>query len=329
MMNFNIGEINKTTPHLFADLAELLVCLHFNGSSSLHKNALTGICKSASTSLEDIDDEIRLLSSVDGDANYREYKDTQLDDVWAHLEYRSRTLNKLYPFDVTNSELQLKPSNDSKYEVYYLLLACSRLRSFSSNNGIRQRWASAFAELCKYSMCGLMPTHADVKVFDANSTDRRSYFGTNLRGALKKLGSDLGALCVNEEECGRASQSGDVGIDLVAIVNFDDGAATTYAVLGQCGAQQVEWPKKTLEAHPDKHRSFFQTLFSWPSVMFTPVTYRRVDGSWVSNQSASGILLLDRGRILWLLEKENSWHSIFAEHWFLNFKDEFSKLRYE
>lgn len=328
-MNFDIGEINKRTPHLFADLAELLICVGYNGRIRLHKSDLANICHSGVTSLDEVDEELRLRDSIDCDASFRDYKDTQIDDVWAHLEYRNRTLQHLYPFYVTDSELRLKPICDFKYGVYYLLLACSRLRSFPSNSGVRQRWAAAFAELCKYTMRGLMPSHADVKVFDANSTDRRSYYGTDLREALKKLGSDLGALRVNDEECGRASPSGDVGIDLVAIVNFDDGAATAYAVLGQCGAQQVEWPKKTLEAHPEKHRSFFQTLFSWPSVMFTPVSYRRVDGGWVSNGSASGVVLVDRSRILWLLEKENSWQHIFVEQWFLNFQNEFKSIRYE
>ncbi len=326
-MIFEIGEINKSTPYLFADLAELLVCIGYNGRKRLHKNDLVQIYHNEITSLDEIDDETRQRDSFECNADFRDEVTTKIDDVWAHLEYRSQIFEHLYPFELTNAEIFIKQRCDLKYYAYYLLLACSRLRSFPTTGGIRQRWATAFTELCKYTIRGLMPAHADVKVFDANSTDRSIYYGTDTRDALKKLGNDLSAIHVNETECERASSSGDVGIDLVATVNFDDGAATSYAVLAQCASQQKEWPKKTLEAHPERHRGYFQTLFSWPSVMFIPLCYRNGNGSWINNSKTSGVLLLDRVRIFWLLEKENSWQRIFSEEWFLDFQDEFKKVK--
>ena len=127
---------------------------------------------------------------------------------------------------------------------------------------------------------------------------------------------------INDQECDKAGISGDAGLDLIAIVNFADGAATNYAVFGQCGAQETAWPKKTLEAHPIRFRSYFQTLMEHPAIMFIPVCYRTASGEWYDNQAASGVLLLDRSRILHLLQSQDKWDEIVDLDWFQKFERE-------
>lgn len=116
---------------------------------------------------------------------------------------------------------------------------------------------------------------------------------------------------------------------MVALIDFDDGAATSFAVLGQCGAQETGWPKKTLEAHSLKYRNYFQMQFDYPGVMFTPVCFRTSDGEWSDNQSANGIFLADRGRILKLLDLQNQWLNISQEQWFIDFETELGSTTIE
>lgn len=328
-MSFEIGDIHPNTPHLFADLAELLLLSGYVGRTHLHKNDLESLLNNGSITSEEIDDEADAEQEADAteasSAERTNRAEKQLEDVFTHLGYRANALNDFYPFSVAGEQLTIKTPLTEKHRVYRLLLACSRLRSFG-RDGLPQRWAKHFAHLCKIALGALLPARAETRVFDANSGDRRNYYSTDLREALKKMGEDLGVLKTNEYECNKAGSSGDAGFDLVATVKFDDGAATNFALLGQCGAQENGWPSKTLEAHAINLRHYFQIQFDYPSTMFTPVCYRTSTGEWVDNKCANGILLVDRGRILSLIEVQNQWGEIVQLPWFSTFEQEFSTI---
>jgi len=332
MMSFEIGDITPNTPHLFADLAELLVLVDPNGRGWIHKNDLLDWRNYANTSLEEVDDEEEEAKKMDllggGAARRHEREESQLEDVWIQLEYRSGAMRKYYPFKVKGDKLHVCESFHIYQRVYRLLLACSRLRSFDRKSGIRQRWAKAFASLSCLALRGLMPNHAALRIFDANSEDRRNYYSTDFRKALLKLAEDL-AFKPNEEECKKAGPSGDGGIDLVGVVDFGDGAIGSFAIVGQCGAQEKEWPSKKLEASPVNFRNYMNVLFDWPSIMFTPVCYRSATGEWVDNQSTTGVLLADRLRILLMLDKAEAWNSVAQAEWLSSFEQEFAKMKYE
>ncbi len=327
-MNFDIGDLNPNTPHLFADLAELVLMVGYNGRNYLHKNDLEGVIDRGVISPEELDEEADAASTSEAinetGAERNERRERQLEDVLTQLAFRSKAMEGFYPFEVEGEFLKIRENLTSKHRVYKLLLACSRLRSFKES-GINQLWAKAFTKLSKIAMKGLVPNHAEVRIFDANSEDRTSYYSTNLKEALKILGKDL-AVRIDEIECDKAGTSGDGGLDLVAIVNFDDGARTSYALLGQCGAQEKNWPKKTLEAHSIRYKNFFHMIFELPGVMFTPVCYRNSDGEWSNVQSANGILLVDRIRMLKLIEAQNCWDDIISNQWFIDFEFALSKV---
>lgn len=324
-MNFNIGELHPNTPHLFADLAELLLLVGYNGRGAIHKNDLEAILLHGPISHEEIDEEEEADDIPMSGAERNGRQERQLEDVMTQLEYRSQALGGLYPFQLDGEELVLATNLNEKHRIYRFLLACSRLRSFGGK-GLPQRWAKSFAKLSKFAMTGLLPHHATVRIFDANSDDRQAYYTTDLRQALKILGQDLRVIKINEDECNKAGPSGDAGLDLVAVVDFDDGAANSFALLGQCGAQETGWPKKTLEAHSMRYRHFFQMQFDYPAVMFTPISYRTADGGWCDNQSTNGIFLADRGRILNLLNLQNQWAEITTSPWFVDFETELAAI---
>lgn len=331
-MDFAIGELHPNTPHLFADLAELVLTTGYNGRTKLHKSDLLNIIETGTVSPDELDQEDDAEEEADSTgqatAEKNSRREKQLEDILIQLTYRSCALNDYYPFTMDDDELVLldKELLTDKQRVYRFLLACSRLRSFGQK-GICQKWAKAFTCLSKLAMEGLLPNHATVRIFDANSDDRKNYYSTDLREALKTLGKDLAVLRIINDECDKAETSGDAGLDIVAVVSFDDGASTSFALLGQCGAQETGWPQKTLEAHSMKYRNFFQMQFDYPAVMFTPVCYRTADGEWTDNQSANGILLIDRERILKLLDLQNRWQEIVVLQWFLDFEAGFNSVK--
>lgn len=321
MTNFDIGVLHPNTPHLFADLAELLLVVNYFGRSYLHPNDLEGLLHESIISSEEIDEEDAVNSSTQlrSSADRNSRHDRQIEDVMTQLDYRHGSFKDWYPFEIKEEKFEIFTSLSNKQRVYRFLLACSRLRSFNGR-GISQRWAKHFTVASKFALQSMAPVTANTRIFDANSDDRRSYYGTDLRAALKKMGQDLGVLKINHEECEHAGSSGDAGFDLISSLEFNDGAATNFALLGQCGAQEREWPKKTLEAHSIRTNNFFQKLFDYPSAMFTPVSYRSSTGEWVNNSCANGIILLDRKRLLHLLTGQED--IIVSESWFSEFEEE-------
>lgn len=319
-MNFKVGDILPNTPHLFADLAELVTVVNYTGRYDLHKNDLLSLSAQSNISTEEADEEEAEIEASPGDAERSDRTERQLEDVWKQLEYRQEFLGDMYPFEIVDDFIRLKPNLNSNQKIYRLLLSCSRLWSFRSNGGLVQLWAKHFTELSKYALTGLLPAHANVRIFDANSPDRRTHYGTNLRDALRVLGKDLGMPNIIEEACAEAATSGDAGFDIIATVEFPDELSSNFGILGQCGAQGKSWPSKTLEAHALKLRTFYQVHFDHPSVMFTPVFFRTSQGKWVDTAPCAGVLILDRYRILHLLSKTAHADAIVECEWFRTFE---------
>lgn len=324
MTSFNIGDLHPNTPHLFADLAELLLLIGYNGRAQLHQNDLEKLLNEQPIAAEEVDEEDEDAQAEKTSAERNSRQDRQIEDVMSQLAYRAGAFGEWYPFEVKGENLRLHPDLSNNHRLYRLLVACSRLRSFG-RKGVPQRWARGFTHVSCAAMRALAPKSAQTRIFDANSLDRQNHYGTDLRNALPILGKELGVLSINEAECANAESSGDGGFDIVTTLNFDDGAATAYAILGQCGAQETAWPSKTLEASPINFRHYYQVQFDYPSVMFTPVSYRLATGTWVNNKCANGVLLADRLRIMNLINLDGTHDQLIAEQWFNDFEAEFSK----
>lgn len=327
-MAFKIGDFLPNTPHLFADLAELLTLLNLTGQFDLHKNQLAAIKNQEITSADELDFE-DIENAVINDAEKSDRFEKQLEDVWSQLEYREGSLGSAYPFVIDGDSISLLSNLNEEQRIYCFLLCCSRLRSFFNYKGLVQLWAKFFTFLCKQAFYELAPKFANIKIFDANSPDRKKYYGTDLRDALPILGRDLGVISVNDNNCKSSDPAGDGGFDLIAVLNFEDGQTSNFGILGQCGAQEKDWPTKNLEAHSLNLRHYFHTNFDHPSVMCTPVFYRDTDGSWVDERPTNGVVLLDRKRLLHMIIKGNHVSNIVNSTWFLQYEVKRSTIEIE
>jgi hypothetical protein len=302
---FTIGTLEVNAPHLLADIVELLAISRWDGRAAYSMADLESLLVADTT------------QSPPGTLN------ADLREAWRHLAYRKGRFDGAYPFLINpkNNALRLKPRLTQEARIYRFLLACSRLKSF--DNKLRQSWATGFTLVSREALAALLPFGASVRIFDANSDDRRKYYGTNLHRALEKLSVDLAANMINGEEIAKLSTSGDRGIDLVACVNFNDSASGCHAVLGQCAARQTEWPTKTFEAHPDRLRGVFSLLVDPSNVVFIPLLYRDTNGMWISNSEVSGCLAIDRWRIVHLLRESGRVSTVANQTWFKTFEMKF------
>jgi hypothetical protein len=327
-MSFDVGVLHPNQPHLFADLAELLLITNNLGKATLGRADLADLFNDTVISLEEIDAEASetAMSGGKSSAEITDRQAQQIDDVFSQLEYRALAIGDAYPFALQNELLTLNATLTDTQKIYTLLLVCSRLRSFISSRGAAQMRASDFARTSREAMRGLLPSFASVDVFDANSEDRRNIYGTNLREAVKVLARKLSIRLI-EDQVASLSTSGDRGIDLVGVVDFADNALGNYAVFGQCGAQEVDWPSKKLEAHPINQRDLFHIQADYPSIIFTPVFFRNSNGNWIDNRELNGVFLVDRLRILKLILKIQNQPHVVATQWFRNFETWLNEIR--
>lgn len=352
-INFSVGSVSLTRTHLLADLVELVLLLGDSNRDFIARGDVAGLVGKAPVELDELDDEeeqddsqadgglafepegvVGLETMVEpSDTNENSKIDAVLDLLWEHFSYRVGAFLNFYPFYVDGDKIYVRKNLSIYQRVYVFLLACSRLKSFKGVfplKGVRQFWAALFTKACRDALKGLFPMGMGVRIFDANSDDRQSYYGTNLRDALVRLGADLGASFVNHAAIKKESASGDAGLDLVAIYSFSDNASGALVAMGQCGAQGEGWSDKTLEAHSDKYRSFFGFSYPWTPLMFAPVCYRDTAGAWEKERFASGVLLLDRLRILKLISLQidkYSWAGVSQPKWLLDFEDQFCAVK--
>ncbi len=331
MISFNIGELQVGTPHLMADLAELLLLLDFNGRKTIHRNELLSIISQEAKSVETIDADL-LDEAREHDAESHDSLERKIDFIWSQLEFRESTLGDAYPYIVDGDELIMLDTLTDMQKIYCFLTCCSRLRSFSAFShlgSINQIWAKYFTFLCKEAAKALAPAgkRTSVRIFDVGSPDRAIYYGSDLRLALTTLGRDLGVISKNDANCNQTS-SGDGGFDIIVDYGFDDCLTSNYGILGQCGAQETEWPTKTLESHSYNLRHYFHTNYDLPAVMFTPVFYKQSNGRWVNERHTNAVLLLDRQRILNLILDMSLEKSITHSPWFIKYEISLSQMHY-
>jgi hypothetical protein len=203
-MTFNLGVLHQTQPHLFADLAELILAVRYDDNDELSQTKLDHLLKEMPHDLDELDEDY--------------IPDDTLEDCWTQLEYRHSVFDEFYPFVVKNDQLLWKAGQPTDKQCLYLfLLICSRLRSFENSGGFRQYAAKAFTQICREALQVLSGENAVVRIFDANSDDRRNHYGTDLRLAMKKLAQEMGGCNINESEIAKLSSSGDYGLDLIAV----------------------------------------------------------------------------------------------------------------
>jgi len=296
MSSFEIGQVPKRHPYLLADLVEL--CLPFLAYDELSKSDVETLIREGDLDAdEDLDSNIARPGESSAEKIDKEF--SWVEDCFMQLQYREAAFDSSYPFRIGDgSVLTWKANLTDEMILYLFLLVCSRLRSFPQ--GKCQLLASVFEKVSREAMKELLPSSAFVRIFGANSYDRQTYYGTGISDALRKLGIDLKEDVI-ERNILQETGTGDGGLDLVAYLSFEDPARGSLALFGQCAAQQYDWPKKVLEAHPLRFSSWLSFCHSPGNIVFIPLCYRQANGEWVKNSPSNGCVLLDRLRICKLL----------------------------
>lgn len=287
MIKFVRGEVPQTKAFLLADYVELLIlvgCRDVISRADLETEITLGDPDSDPDEVMGVGDQI--------EQNGRMQR--AISNCFGQLEYRALSLGEAYPFQLEEGVLTRKKTINGAGYIYLFLLICSRLASFSGK-GFGQDAASVFVAVSADTLRAVLGEHHEVHTFDANSADRRSLFGTNLKDALyalaKHMQADPVAHVIDEQ-----GTSGDAGVDLVAVRRFSDSAKGLLCYVAQCAAQKDGWPKKTYEAR--KLLAFIHAAHEPFNLVFIPVLFRKASGVWFNTAAAHACVLIDRLRIV-------------------------------
>lgn len=307
---FEIGRVSRTRPHLLADTAE--IALAFGGYCQISATDLASIMKMSPTSASellsldepDLDDNNE-NDDLDG-AELNAKEQGYIDEAIRQIQFRAVAFGSAYPFLLEGDILTLSKRLTLKRRIYLLLLACSRTRSFKEKGAV-QRLADAFENISAEVLRRILPEKGEVFMFGPNSEDRRKKFSTNLLAAIPILAKRIGMRLKYGWEKNYTS-SGDGKIDLVGVYDFDNRARGLHVILAQCAAMEDEkdWQKKRLEAKIESHMATYDYIVAPQAVLFVPGCYRQPDGEWVNSNNVSGVLTIDRLRIISILNYDSS-----------------------
>lgn len=284
------GVVNDRSPHIIADLCELVCYL-----------------EDISVSRGDIESFIQqrggegllqeLEANNDSETNDRIQRLTE--DAFQNLLFRSTAFGDWYPFLVDHDVIELKEQFREEHKVYAALLADSRLKMFP--RAVRTRLASEFEVICAFALPALLPSFT-IYHFGVGGS-QRELFGNKLKDALPALADKMRDYVIQPHIDELSDQNcGDAGIDLVALYEWQDAAQAVPAYFCQCAAQQEGWPEKRFESHSIAHERYFSFFHKPGSILFIPVCYRQTNGAWI-DAAGHQTLLIDRLRLVELFNK--------------------------
>ena len=285
------GLINDRAPHIVADLCEI-----------------RGFFEDTEVSRSDVE---KYLSDYGGHGLIADLERSNLDsagtheryqalseEVFRHLYYRSTAFGTYYPFLIQGDILVPVSEITHYHKIYAALLAFSRLKMFSHAD--RTRFARCFEELCVQAALGFADSW-DVVHFGTNGRDR-GQFGNKLKDALTRLSVVLREFPIQHEIKAISDNNvGDAGIDIVIFRKWSDPARGVPCYFGQCTAQQSTWPEKKFEASALNLERYFHFFHKPGVILFIPLCYRDLDGTWISSEGHQTILV-DRKRLVDLID---------------------------
>jgi hypothetical protein len=304
-----LGRIPHTRPHLLADAIEIAIAFgEYDIISVTDALGLIGAAPRVETellSLDEDDEDDNDYPDDLGGAEISAKEQSRVEEAFRQIEYRSNTLGDDYPFKLEPEALTLKHSLSDMNQIYLLLLACSRSRTFK-HKGAAQKLADCFEEICAQCLEKMISPYGTSFMFGPNSNLRKTVYQGGLSAALPLLTKTMGMGLKKGWERNFGT-SGDAKIDLVGVYNFNDTADGFKVVIGQCAAMEDEknWEKKRQEAQLNTRLGSFDFLVEPDAVLFIPVCYRQPDGTWINSDHVSSVITVDRIRLMKVLTQKD------------------------
>lgn len=250
-----------------------------------------------------------------------------VEERWRQLAdfagIRKLEFNHSYPFEVTDDEdtIVFNFDGSQQQQNYVALLIASCMRNIENTR--KAEVARIFEKTCFHIFAKLMPVGSEVRATWANGGIEAPYAGT-LFEKMKAIAEDIRCAPNFKERDFRTNDRGDGGIDLISWHPMTDKRKGMPIAFAQCGCSKDDWVFKQLEASPSKHDSHLPVMHPWATYYFLPIDLRHSDGCWACESDIGKAIIVDRLRMLRLLEQYN----IFGDLPVMPYVDEAMAFRY-
>ena len=243
-------------------------------------------------------------------------KAAEADDGWErrietwfeHLAFRARAFGDAYPFEYRPADpdrsvaLLRRLAFTDKQRLYLTLLFSANLRYVLAEMPVL---TGSFELLSAEVLRRLLPGTARVKLFGAGPPDPLRYTEGQIYKRMGELAVDLHERVTAEPTEFARQATGDEGLDLVGWVPFGDGMAGMPIVFGQCACTE-EWVSKQHSSSALTWGSKMSRKCAPINAIFIPHCFRRADGSWHKQSAIVDSVLVDRLRLIHVLDDDLS-----------------------
>ena len=226
-----------------------------------------------------------------------DFKYEKIRDYFKLLDARQAQFNSSYPFVISNQNriTRIDQFSNQHYTYIYLLFSAN-LDYFSK---FLYQLSHNFEEISLDVFRKLLPPTSQVHYFGSGGKRGGLFQPNKLYDRIKILGAQLGlhlsSRCT-EDSIGR-NNSGDGGLDLVGWYDFKEKNVGMITYFAQCACGK-DWFDKQFESHPLSWEGKLQLVNRPINVLFTPSSFRKLDGHWLNDGKIIDAIIIDRLRIV-------------------------------
>ena len=241
---------------------------------------------------------------------------TAIIGVVDYMKCRKTIVNDYYPFQVDNRySITFIEELTNKNKIYIILLISSLIRVINREGGFAYRITHKFENLCEHPFGLLIPPTATKEFFGAGGPtdengEQTSYL---LYDKVLALSQNL-RLNLNTEftpTTAGKNNVGDGGLDWVAWVSFADNLHMLPMYFAQCACGN-DWEDKLFDVNINKWRNFIQFKNDFQLFHFIPKSFRELSNNWMNPTHLHSAAIIDRFRIIELLEKSMNESDVVA-----------------
>ncbi len=233
-----------------------------------------------------------------------------------YMKCRKTVVSNYYPFEIDNRySVSLKTGLVDKNKIYIILLISSLIKVITREGGFAYRITHRFENLCEYPFSLLIPQISTKEFFGAGGSinERGEPTGQLFYEKVKALSKKL-RLHLHPDftrDSAGIHNVGDGGLDWVASISFADNLHMLPTYFAQCACGN-DWDDKLFDANKSKWGQFILFGYDYQLFHFIPKSFRELDNKWLNNIKLHSAILIDRFRIIELLEKSEKESDIVA-----------------
>lgn len=244
----------------------------------------------------------------DEENNDREEIRSRLLKLFNFLQSRSHYFGVDYPFTISGIDLTITlipvAHQTPLHKLYQILLFSSEMNLYTPAD--INIMGHRFEALCRRPFYQLIPAISEKRFFGAGAGEilQRSYEG-NLRNRLDHLAENLATTTkdiINDPD--EIANTGDLGLDWVGWVSFEDECNHQPIYFGQC-ACGANWVDKQHETSLSHWYNFLDLKSALQCFHFMPRSFRRTSLKWFrETEIIYGLIIVDRYRLLKMFRLE-------------------------